>query len=899
MNPRRLLDVVALWGTASLVVVAVLLLASVSYTGRYAIQFGAALIGVVWCARRLFRSRLSGRGRSKEGADDVTANPDDGPGRERGGEVSALSTSGSVRHALSRWVERLTSPESAGSTAALAFAALIALLVFPLLPLPPMLIGLLSPSGFEATRTALPGWPEQAPLGDVAAAVEMTSPLPGAGAWRPLSLVPWDTLSALSIGAAYLLIGCVVAFYPWRDAIGTLRRLIGLLIGLALMLAIYGYLQASSGYGRILWFECYRPVCMGTYPNKDHFAGFLEMIFPLALAWAIGWWEQARRDPVVRARRRGLVWHVSDYSRLLSHPTVARAAIAGTVAFLLFVALAVSGSRSAFLATFATLAIMVPLLPPGAREERSAPERWRDRWFGAWGEKANRLRRSRRRRSGGGNASRHASVKAAPPAPGADVWSAPAEDIVYEYPLRNGFGASVEPQRTIAASPASANEGPETESAEAEGPVLESELAEDLRIAPPVPEPEATGRLRSHVALLPAVLAFLAIFYLTFPQIFPRLWEGELARHWLTLDTLNLAVQYPLFGTGLGTFAAVFPLYKPYTFAAYEFGIPAAHNDYAQFLAETGIPAALTAAALFGLFGVRVFRVLRGATSRTPDALLRWGLAAGVLAMLVHSFTDFNLHRAANALVFAVLVGGLVRITREKKSRGHSPRSSVTSASPVALRLLVPVAAGVCCAFWASWTWTNWSAAAAYHAVYPDTWLTNLAETPPVLPDAERIDLVRRAVELAPAAPEYQAGLAEQLRAVAVDEEVGPAFGTPAFDEAMQASFRALWAKPLQPEVLLGLVQVADPVYEPDPGTEPGVLYDLVGRATALAPYDPRLQLAAARWYVDKWEQLPEQVRPDAAVRIEKALVAAAQSPELQKDVGVAQSAFQRRRENG
>jgi len=150
-----------------------------------------------------------------------------------------------------------------------------------------------------------------------------------------------------------------------------------------------------------------------------------------------------------------------------------------------------------------------------------------------------------------------------------------------------------------------------------------------------------------------------------------------------------------------------------------------------------------------------------------------------------------------------------------------------------------------------------------------------------------------------PWAPQYQAGLAEQLRAVAVDEDAGPALGAAAFDEAIQASLRSLWAKPLQPEVLFGLVQVADPVYEPDPGTEPGVLYDLVGRVTALAPYDPRLQLAAAQWYVDKWEEIPDRVRGDARDRIEAAFAAAALSPELESQVATAQAAFQRIRGNG
>jgi len=664
VKPRRILDAAALWGTATLVVAAILLLASISYTGRYTVQLGAALVGVVWCLRLLLSA----------------------PSRRRA-------------HAAA--------PARARALVALALAPALAL---PLLPLPPSLVRALSPSGFDVMTTALPGWPERAPLADFVAAVEMVSPLPGAGAWRPLSLVPWDTLTALSIGAAYVVVGALVAFYPWRDGTRAVRRLVSVLIGVALVLSVYGFLQASTGYGRNLWFECYRPVCMGTYSNKDHFAGLVEMVFPVALAAALARWAEARRDPAIRARRQGLYWRLSDYSQVLSHPLVARTMIAAAMAFLLFVALPVSGARSAFLATFAAMAVMLPLLPPGPRDERSAGARWRD-WLSG-GERRVHERRHRR----------HARRRAprpdtpAPPMPGADEWSPPSEDIAYEYPLRTGFSArhvpaSPLPTRTVdewtrgggpVASPFEKGglRGicPNEHLGESPLPPLfqrgEPSSQEDRQppaneglngMSPgpyesPAADPGPLSRLgegqgegdrhtSSRTLLFSLGLAALAVFYLTFPQIFPRLWAGEQARHWMTLDTLNLALRYPLFGTGFGTYAAVFPLYKPYTFAAYEFGIPAAHNDYVQWLAEVGLPATLLTAALLGLFGRRVVRSLRAADRRTPTTLLRWGLATGIVAMLVHSFTDFNLHIPANALVFSVLVGALIPTSLQPPTR--------------------------------------------------------------------------------------------------------------------------------------------------------------------------------------------------------------------------------------
>jgi O-antigen ligase len=116
-------------------------------------------------------------------------------------------------------------------------------------------------------------------------------------------------------------------------------------------------------------------------------------------------------------------------------------------------------------------------------------------------------------------------------------------------------------------------------------------------------------------------------------------WRGIQDRYWLT-------------GSGLGTYL--------FTFPEYQSGRPRAeyaeaHNDYLQFLWETGIAGTV-------LGGLLVVVLLRCALRRagTADPLLRGagdGAAAGTLALLLHSFLDFNLQVPANGLVFAVLAG--------------------------------------------------------------------------------------------------------------------------------------------------------------------------------------------------------------------------------------------------
>jgi O-antigen ligase len=127
---------------------------------------------------------------------------------------------------------------------------------------------------------------------------------------------------------------------------------------------------------------------------------------------------------------------------------------------------------------------------------------------------------------------------------------------------------------------------------------------------------------------------------------------------------VELIKEYPFFGTGPGTFAIIFP----------QFQLPGssvrfyqAHNDYLHFFAELGV-----------LFVPLVFWILT-ALFRTGRAKLHstsrqtWsvtlGAMTGILAILVHSLVDFNLHIPANALLFTVLsaivVGGPSKVQKK------------------------------------------------------------------------------------------------------------------------------------------------------------------------------------------------------------------------------------------
>ncbi len=109
-------------------------------------------------------------------------------------------------------------------------------------------------------------------------------------------------------------------------------------------------------------------------------------------------------------------------------------------------------------------------------------------------------------------------------------------------------------------------------------------------------------------------------------------------------DTLNLWSDYPIFGSGLGTFRDYYPRYKrmegTYT-AQY------AHNEYLNLLAEMGI----VGFALFGWIIIRLFREI------IPRRFLYPGFFAAFCSVLIQAGVEFNLHNIAITFPCCFLIG--------------------------------------------------------------------------------------------------------------------------------------------------------------------------------------------------------------------------------------------------
>ena len=129
--------------------------------------------------------------------------------------------------------------------------------------------------------------------------------------------------------------------------------------------------------------------------------------------------------------------------------------------------------------------------------------------------------------------------------------------------------------------------------------------------------------------------------------------EQTLQRAWVWKDSLNIVKDFPLFGTGMGTFGDIYPSYQTHSsLVLYD----RAHNDYVEALTDLGSAGFLLASLPILIFGKIVHRTWRE-RNKTYIKIMGAGGMASLAAMAVHSIMDFNLHVPANALLLTIIAG--------------------------------------------------------------------------------------------------------------------------------------------------------------------------------------------------------------------------------------------------
>ena len=251
--------------------------------------------------------------------------------------LALSSAAGLVSWAKGHWARAQGAPvpKLPGRRALLGLHLLV---LVQLAPLPPWLLGVISPGSFAFYNDHL-----LVPL----------------AAWRPVSVSPPDTLRGLAFLAGFtLLYGAV--FREFAEGRGR-RRLAGTVVATGLLLTVLGLVQAASPDPQRIY-GVFKPTfswaVYGPYVNRSHFAGYLVMAIPLAVGFALDALDGLRR--AWRGRRVGwLALGGPAGSALLRRVTVATVLVVGLLA---------SQSRGGFVAfVLSSLA-----LPVASRHRRRA-----------------------------------------------------------------------------------------------------------------------------------------------------------------------------------------------------------------------------------------------------------------------------------------------------------------------------------------------------------------------------------------------------------------------------------------------------------------------------------------------------------------------------------------------
>lgn len=189
---------------------------------------------------------------------------------------------------------------------------------------------------------------------------------------------------------------------------------------------------------------------------------------------------------------------------------------------------------------------------------------------------------------------------------------------------------------------------------------------------------------RYKIAIIAAFLLFCALALLAIElDSLARRFEGvrletdATLRNTLALATLDAARSFWPWGSGLGSFEAVFPRFQPPHVTGY---VNQAHNDYAQWLMEAGAAAVLVAALLLALVLLQLGSLRRAIAQQRregrripPEVLQRCYAGLGALALLLHSWVEYNARIPALAITGAFLLGMFLKPLARQNDR---PRSS-------------------------------------------------------------------------------------------------------------------------------------------------------------------------------------------------------------------------------
>ena len=139
--------------------------------------------------------------------------------------------------------------------------------------------------------------------------------------------------------------------------------------------------------------------------------------------------------------------------------------------------------------------------------------------------------------------------------------------------------------------------------------------------------------------------------------------EGLKFRWTIWGDTIKILKDFPFFGSGLGTFAQVFPMYRSFHIQGY---VTHADNDFLQFISDVGPLGFGMLLIAFIFFLSKAVSGIRSISLAESQRYIALGSLVSIFALMFHSLIERNLQIPSNAFLFAFLWALVLKITTLK-----------------------------------------------------------------------------------------------------------------------------------------------------------------------------------------------------------------------------------------
>jgi putative inorganic carbon (hco3(-)) transporter len=152
-------------------------------------------------------------------------------------------------------------------------------------------------------------------------------------------------------------------------------------------------------------------------------------------------------------------------------------------------------------------------------------------------------------------------------------------------------------------------------------------------------------------------------------------WEGS----------LNIWKRYPLFGSGVETFAYSYYQDRPLAHnnvSEWDFLYNKAHNEFLNFLATTGVVGLATYSALLGWFGIVILRTLFSNSSAysLQEKQILVGLLSGIIALTVSNFFGFSTVPVSVLLFLCLAIAAIIKDNSPEEVAHRLPISGTQKA---------------------------------------------------------------------------------------------------------------------------------------------------------------------------------------------------------------------------